>query len=64
METAPWFIHKLPDGSCEVDQHPEAETPTLKTWGPFTEQGEALAKRVGLIRSGQCLPRQPVQKED
>ncbi|BAC89684.1 hypothetical protein [Gloeobacter violaceus] len=57
MESAhPWFIHKLPDGSCEITQQ-QLET-AEKTWGPFEDRGDAIARRVGLIRSGQCKPRQ------
>lgn len=25
-------------------------------WGPFNSQQEAIAKRVGLIRTGKCQP--------
>ncbi|MGB3493376.1 MAG: hypothetical protein WBA57_11645 [Elainellaceae cyanobacterium] len=32
------------------------ETETLQMWGPFDSQGEAIARRVGLIRSGRCKP--------
>ncbi|HEY9630251.1 MAG TPA: DDE transposase family protein [Coleofasciculaceae cyanobacterium] len=34
-----------------------AENPPKKErWGPFASQGEAIARRVGLIRSGKCQP--------
>ncbi|MBC8121973.1 MAG: hypothetical protein H7Y22_09075 [Gemmatimonadaceae bacterium] len=59
MENTNWFIHKLPDGSCEITQRPRRED-DAETWGPFTEQQEALARRVGLIRSGKCKPRAPI----
>lgn len=25
-------------------------------WGPYASQGEAIARRVGLIRAGKCKP--------
>ena len=28
----------------------------LQQWGPFETQGQAIAKRVGLIRAGKCQP--------
>ena len=28
----------------------------LEKWGPFKAQNQAIAKRVGLIRSGKCQP--------
>lgn len=50
-----WYIVKQNSGTCEIVQTkipPEAKS----TWGPFTSQAEAVAKRVGLIRAGQCQP--------
>jgi hypothetical protein len=55
-ETKSWFIHKLVDGTCEITQEPKVQE-AEKTWGPFEEHGEAIARRVGLIRSGHCQPR-------
>lgn len=62
-----WYILQQPDGHCTVqaapidaDGHPIApvpETSTLKRWGPYGTQAEAVAKRVGLIRAGHCQPR-------
>lgn len=57
-----WFICKREDGTCEIvkreassqDQDPLPDS--LETWGAFATQGEAIAKRVGLIRAGKCLP--------
>jgi hypothetical protein len=51
-----WFIHKLADGTCEISQEPEVRD-AERTWGPFEGHGEAIARRVGLIRSGHCQPR-------
>jgi len=55
-----WHIVKRPTGNCEIvpsqevteDDNPEI----VETWGPFTSEGEAIARRVGLIRSGKCQP--------
>jgi hypothetical protein len=51
-----WFIHRLADGTCEITQEPESQE-AQKTWGPFEAHGEAIARRVGLIRSGHCKPK-------
>ncbi|AGY56816.1 hypothetical protein [Gloeobacter kilaueensis] len=51
-----WFIYKLPDGSCEISQAAKRET-VERSWGPFADQQTAIARRVGLIRSGHCKPR-------
>jgi hypothetical protein len=54
-----WYIVKQPTGNCEIVQQetiekdPKAEE---QTWGPFDSQGEAIARRVGLIRAGKCQP--------
>ncbi len=63
----PWYILQQPDGHCtlqpaQMDKDgspiaPEPETPSLKRWGPYKTQAEAVAKRVGLIRAGHCQPR-------
>ncbi len=50
-----WFIHRLADGTCEINKEPESQD-SDKTWGPFEAQGDAIARRVGLIRSGHCKP--------
>ncbi|MEM6714570.1 MAG: hypothetical protein AAGD09_17225 [Cyanobacteria bacterium P01_F01_bin.56] len=33
----------------------DAATLTEK-WGPYASQGDAIARRVGLIRAGKCQP--------
>ncbi|MEB3338482.1 MAG: hypothetical protein VKJ46_13525 [Leptolyngbyaceae bacterium] len=48
-----WYIIKQPDGHCEISPTPQAK---LEQWGPFDSQGEAIARRVGLIRAGKCQP--------
>ncbi|MEM9808651.1 MAG: DDE transposase family protein [Cyanobacteria bacterium P01_D01_bin.56] len=53
-----WHIIQRAEGHCDIE---EGELNQLKnktqSWGPFSSQTEAIAKRVGLIRSGKCLPK-------
>jgi hypothetical protein len=58
-----WYIVKQPTGQCEIVQQETPENLDQKspqseerTWGPFESQGEAIARRVGLIRAGKCQP--------
>lgn len=59
-----WYIVKQPTGHCEVvqmdtpqvDSSQESPPSDKQTWGPFNSQGEAIARRVGLIRAGKCQP--------
>lgn len=55
-----WYIVKRNEGQCEIVLSEEAEdeqTPdVVKRWGPFDSQQEAIARRVGLIRTGKCQP--------
>jgi hypothetical protein len=59
-----WYIVKQATGHCEVIQmdSPKSDSPkespksAEQTWGPFDSQGEAIARRVGLIRAGKCQP--------
>jgi len=54
-----WFIGKRGNtGICEIvkGHSPEDLTGFVETWGAFNSQGEAIAKRVGLIRAGKCQP--------
>ena len=55
-----WFICKRDTGFCEIvksdrDRNEEILN-SVETWGAFASQGEAIAKRVGLIRAGKCSP--------
>ncbi|MEC4815223.1 MAG: DDE transposase family protein [Scytonema sp. PMC 1069.18] len=58
--TQTWYIVKRPVGNCEIvpsDQITEDDNPDIiEKWGPFESQGEAIARRVGLIRAGKCQP--------
>ncbi len=55
-----WHIVKRPAGNCEIvpsQEVTEDDNPEItEQWGPFTSEGEAIARRVGLIRSGKCQP--------
>ncbi|MCX5935637.1 MAG: DDE transposase family protein [Pseudanabaena sp. LacPavin_0818_WC45_MAG_42_6] len=53
-----WFICKRDKGFCEIvkSDHKEEILNSVETWGAFASQGEAIAKRVGLIRAGKCTP--------
>ncbi|MBC6424362.1 MAG: DDE transposase family protein [Hormoscilla sp. SP5CHS1] len=57
------YILKRSDGHCDiVPMLPDSTLRSLEkqeqiaSWGPFSSPQEAIAKRVGLIRSGKCQP--------
>jgi len=39
-----------------LSSHDEQGKEKPQTWGPFSSQEEAIARRVGLIRAGKCKP--------
>lgn len=55
-----WYVLKTETGQCQIIPGSQMEAmeqaPNTQRWGPFTSQGEAIARRVGLIRSGKCQP--------
>ncbi|TYQ30663.1 DDE transposase family protein [Pseudanabaena sp. UWO310] len=53
-----WFICKRDTGICEIIKadNKESIANSVETWGGFASQGEAIAKRIGLIRAGKCQP--------
>ncbi|MBG1240091.1 transposase [Nostoc sp. NZL] len=58
-ESQTWYIVKYSAGNCEIfasDKVADDDLETIEQWGPFSSQGEAIARRVGLIRSGKCQP--------
>lgn len=60
-ESQNWYIVKRPEGHCEIlpSDRLEAETEDkriVERWGPIGSQEEAIARRIGLIRSGKCKP--------
>lgn len=54
-----FYIVKKTTETCEiVSEKPQEtdETQAVQIWGPFSSAEEAIARRVGLIRSGKCKP--------
>jgi hypothetical protein len=55
-----WYIVQVPDGTCEVLSAECISRERLQgqrpIWGPYATQEDAIARRVGLIRSGKCNP--------
>ncbi len=55
-----WHIVKRPAGNCEIvpshEVGEENNPEIIEQWGPFTNESEAIARRIGLIRSGKCQP--------
>ncbi|MEM9978976.1 MAG: DDE transposase family protein [Cyanobacteria bacterium P01_D01_bin.2] len=54
-----WHVVRQASGHCDIchqtDLNRQLDSP--KIWGPFASQADAMAKRVGLIRAGKCLPK-------
>jgi len=56
-ETANWYVVKVAAENCQIVSSTELEAlDASEKWGPYRTQGEAIAKRVGLIRAGKCQP--------
>jgi hypothetical protein len=58
-DTQIWYIVKCITEKCEIVPSEEVEddnSEIIEQWGPFSSQGEAIARRVGLIRAGKCQP--------
>lgn len=58
-----WYVVKQETGDCAIVPatqltNPSAPpaNPSEAQWGPFPSRDEAIARRVGLIRSGKCKP--------
>ncbi len=51
-----WYIVKLPLGNCEIVSIAPLGTEVEEHWGPFPSKDEAIARRIGLIRAGECQP--------
>jgi len=54
-----WYIVKRITENCEIVPSEEVEddnSEIIEQWGPFNSEGEAIARRVGLIRAGKCQP--------
>lgn len=65
-ENKTWYVIKQDNGQCEIAQilpgegsapgEEEEDKAPRDQWGPYNSEDEAIAHRVGLIRSGKCLP--------
>jgi hypothetical protein len=61
-EAQQWYVVKQADGHCqiltqgELEENQQNNPPSIAQWGPFSSEGEAIARRVGLIRAGKCQP--------
>ncbi|HSM83859.1 MAG TPA: hypothetical protein VLS96_19370 [Nodosilinea sp.] len=55
-----WYVVQGPAGDCDVLSAEHISRDQLQDgrpmWGPYATQQEAIARRVGLIRSGKCNP--------
>lgn len=56
-----WYIVKNMTGTCDIlsasEISEEQKTGNgTHSWGPYASKSEAIARRVGLIRSGKCQP--------
>lgn len=57
QNTSAWYIVKTAAGSCQIVTADEIDSGAApEKWGPFESEGDAIAKRVGLIRAGKCQP--------
>ncbi|MBD2499093.1 transposase [Anabaena azotica] len=57
--TQTWYIVKHNLGNCEIipsEQVGESNSEIIEQWGPFESREDAIARRIGLIRSGKCQP--------
>ena len=57
-----WYIVVCEDGHCNIvsveegQPPPDRNTRERDVWGPFQSHDGAIARRIGLIRSGKCKP--------
>ncbi|MBF2016974.1 MAG: DDE transposase family protein [Rivularia sp. T60_A2020_040] len=54
-----WYIVKQKTGSCKIVPSEQAsgdDTEITQKWGLFSSKEEAIARRIGLIRTGKCQP--------
>lgn len=57
--TQTWYIVKHHIGNCDIipsEQVEEGNPDIIEQWGPFDSRDDAIARRIGLIRSGKCQP--------
>ena len=52
-----WYVVQQENGTCQVSSFANKQkTPKHKQWGAYDSEQEAIAKKIGLIRAGQCQP--------
>jgi hypothetical protein len=52
-----WYVVKGESGHCQILTAEEIKQGIAQEkWGPFASEGEGIARRVGLIRTGKCQP--------
>ena len=54
-----WYIIKRSSQKCEIASRETLsrdDTEIIEKWGPFSSKEEAIARRIGLIRTGKCQP--------
>ena len=53
-----WYVVQQSNGTCQVSGFAtkQIKTPEQKQWGAYGSEQEAIAKKIGLIRAGQCQP--------
>jgi hypothetical protein len=51
-----WYIIKNLDKTCQITDDLAQADAAAEKWGAYDSRDEAIAKRVGLIRSGKCDP--------
>jgi hypothetical protein len=51
-----WYIIKNPDQTCQIVESVDLAMAAVEQWGPYSSREDAIAKRIGLIRSGKCDP--------
>jgi chaperone required for assembly of F1-ATPase len=56
-ESQNWYVVKENSKTCQILTASELDTTSqAEKWGPYETEGEAIAKRVGLIRARKCQP--------
>jgi chaperone required for assembly of F1-ATPase len=51
-ESQNWYVVKENSKTCQILTASELDTTSqAEKWGPYETEGEAIAKRVGLIRA-------------
>ncbi|MEM6521855.1 MAG: hypothetical protein AAF892_13405 [Cyanobacteria bacterium P01_D01_bin.71] len=52
-----WYVVKVASETCRVLSAAELKAvEVVQKWGPYDSQDQAIARRVNLIRAGNCKP--------